>query len=398
MDAKHASKPAWHPLGMTTRPLRLLAVELARLELELVSPVATSHGMLRRRPVLLVRVTTDRAEGVGECPALAEPTYTSEYADGAELVLGSHLIPLLLERPDLGSVEEAMGRLEVIRGHHMAKSAIEMALLDAECRAAGRSLAARIGAPRPFVAAGATVGLAEEPGRVAAAVTAAVRAGYERVKCKVAPGRDVATLAAIRREHADLTLVADANGSYRLDRPGDLEALRAFEGFGLAALEEPLEAGDLAGHAALRQLIGVPILLDESAPDLHAIESAALLGAADAVSIKPARLGGVLRAAAAVHRCGELGLSCAIGGMFETGIGRAASLAVAGLPGLDLPGDLGASDRYFKTDLTAPHVLEGGRLAVPQGPGLGVALVHEVLPAVTVRSRGWRSAAARGAS
>ena len=376
----------------------MLAVELTRLELELLSPFVTSSGELLRRPLILVRVITDGAEGVGECSALAEPTYTAEYADAAEEVLANHLLPRLMASRRLASVEEAMGRLADVRGHAMAKAAVEMALLDAQGRTEGRSLASRLGAEHRLVPAGATVGLAEHPGAMLAAVRQAVEAGYGRVKCKIAPGRDLAPLAAVRTEYPALMLLADANGSYRLDSDDDLRALLALDGLGLVALEQPLAAGDLTGHATLRRRIETPLLLDESVSDLYALDAAVALEACDAVSVKPARLGGVLAAVDAVRRCERAGLSVAIGGMLESGVGRAASLAVAALGGQNFQCELGASDRYFSEDLTEPYLLHGGCLLVPDGPGLGVRLREEVLTAATVRVRSWRSSAGSTAS
>ena len=378
--------------------MRLIAVELTRLELELVKGLETSTGVLASRPVVLVRVVTDAGEGVGECAALAAPTYTAEYADGAEQVLATILIPRLFAVGDFDGPAGALAALEVVRGHPIAKAALEMALLDAEGHERNRSLAASIGARSSSVVAGATIGLAPGTREVLDAVEAAVEAGYERVKCKIAPGRDVGVLAAVRREHPGLVLLADANGSYRLERPDHRSALRQLDGLGLAALEQPLAAGDLVGHASLAVELETPVMLDESVPDLHALDNALALAACDAVSLKPARLGGIAAACEAVRRCVAAGVSCTVGGMLETGIGRAASLAVAALPGVDLPSELGASDRYFAEDLTAPHVLVAGRLAVPDGPGLGIELAARVVAAHTVRTRRLASSGPPGLS
>ncbi len=367
--------------------MRLLAAELIRLELELARTVASGAGEHRRRPVVLVRLETDVGRGWGECAALAAPSYTEEHADGAEQVLADHLLPLLLRRAGPGEgVEAALGRLAAVRGHPMAKAAIEMALLDAELRAGGRSLGVHLGATRTAVPAGATVGIGP-PAAVLAEVAEAVEAGIRHVKCKIAPGADLSIVGPVREAYPGLDLSVDANGAYRLDRREDLDGLRALDALGLSAMEQPLAADDLVGHRELCRLLDTPVLLDESVPSLGLLEASIALGACDGVSLKPARLGGLLVARAAERRCASAGLHAGVGGMFETGLGRAASLAVAALPGVDLVGDLGPSERYFSPDLTEPVRLVGGELAVPSSPGIGAEPLEEVLEAATVRSR-----------
>ncbi len=369
--------------------VRIAAVELRRLELELVTPLRTAGGTHRHRPLLLVRVETDDAEGWGECDALAEPNYADEYADGAEVALAEGLIPLLFgdgRTAALGSTAEALLRLDVVPGNSMAKSAVEMALTDAELRSAGRSLAATLGVTRWAIPAGATVGLGATSSVVAAA-RAAVADGYRRVKLKIAPGRDVEPLAAVRRELPDVALVADANGSYDLSNRDHRAALAAIDALGLAGIEQPLPPRDLAGAARLVAESATPVILDESIDSLAALEAALAARACAGVSVKLARLGGI-RAGVRVHdRCVTAGVHLAVGGMLEAGIGRAAATALGALGGFDLPGDLGASGRYFRPDITAPVELVAGELPVPTGPGLGVEVDAEAVAAATARKR-----------
>ncbi|HUZ21675.1 MAG TPA: o-succinylbenzoate synthase [Acidimicrobiales bacterium] len=363
--------------------MELHAVELIRLELPLVVSLATSAGEHAVRPIVLVRLITDSGEGYGECEALAEPIYTEEYADGAARVLADHLVPRLLAGGPLEASSPAaagLERLRPVRGHRMAKAAVEMALLDAWLRGEGRSLADFLGATSRHVPAGATVGIvptAEVLGRVAAAAAA----GYRRVKLKIGPGHDVEPIGAVRAEFPALVLAADANGAYRLDDPGDRRALELIDGLGLAALEQPLAAEDLVGHAELAAALVTPVVLDESVADEQDLQAALALGACVGVSLKAARLGGLLAACRVRDRCLAAGVRMAAGGMLETGLGRAASLALAGCPGFDLPGDLGGSERYFVPDLTPAHRVVDGELAVPDGPGLGVEPRPDVLAA-----------------
>ena len=310
--------------------------------------------------------------------ALAEPTYSEEDAEGAVAVLLDHLGPRVVaapgpsEAPDaVAAAEAALEAMGPVRGHRMAKAAIEMAVLDAGLRAEGRSLAAALGASRERVVAGATVGLQPSTADLVAAAGRAVEAGYRRLKCKVAPGPSAAQVAAVRRELPGLEVAVDANGTYRLEDPDHLASLHLLDVLGLVALEQPLDPDDLLGLARLAGELDTLVLLDEAVRTPGQLEAAFALGAGDGLVVKPGPCGGVLTAARLARRCGALGWSCALGGMLETGLGRAASLAVAALPAFDLPGDLGGSDRYFARDLTEPHVAEAGELAVPSAPGVG---------------------------
>jgi O-succinylbenzoate synthase len=369
----------------------VLAVELRRLDLELVRSLSTSGGTHARRPVLIVRAETDVGTGWGECEALEAPTYTEEYADGAEQVLVEFLVPLLLGAGrSFGGAADALRALAPVRGNRMAKAALEMALLDAELRAVGESLARRLGATRRSVVAGATVGTGA-PGTVVADVAEAVAAGFTSVKCKIAPGLDIAPLRAVRASFPDLGLSVDANGAYRFDVEEDRSALEALDALDLAAIEQPLAPEDLAGHAQLTARLRAPVLLDESIDSPASLEAALAMRACDGISVKAARLGGALTALTVHDRCVAAGVRLAAGGMLETGLGRAVSLAVAALPGFDLPGDLGPSERYFSPDVTAAHLIDDGALAVPDGPGIGVEPITAVLEAATVRTRTLRA-------
>jgi O-succinylbenzoate synthase len=362
-------------------------VELIRLELTLVTPLVTSQGIHDDRPVLLVRITTDDAVGTGECSALAEPTYTAEYADEAERVLERVLIPQLLAHgPDAEDAASFFSRLEGIPGHPMAKAAIELALLDAQLRAEGRSIADFVGATRDFIEAGATIGIAT-PSDSARAAHDLVEAGFGRIKVKIAPGADAAVVVAVRRAVGISPRISvDANGAYRADDGEDLRRLRALDALGLAAIEQPFPADDLAAHVMLRRMIRTPVILDESIVSTHDLKRSISLGAADAVSIKPARLGGVAASMEICRLARAGGLELVVGGMLESGIGRAAAICLAASDGFTMPGDLGPSGRYFTHDLTEPHRMVDGMLAVPRGPGIGVAIDEDAIRSATTRS------------
>lgn len=350
-----------------------VAVELRRIRLPLARPLASAHGVETERHIVLVAATgPDGTVGWGECAALGRPTYTGEWTAGAWAVLTEELAPAAVARRPSGVV-----------GHPMATAALSTAVLDARLKAAGTSLAAELGVDGGrAVASTAVTGTGARVDELLASVAVDLAAGHRSVKVKIRPGWDVEPLHALRDAWPDLDLAADGNGAYTT---ADRAHLVGLDRFGLAYLEQPLPADDLVAAAALAERMATPIALDESLTSPGAVATALALGAADVVSIKPGRLGGIDRAAAVAVLAAERGVDAFVGGMLETGVGRAAALAVAALPGCSLPTDLGPSARYFSADLTPPFVLDGGgRLAVPSGPGIGVAPDLDRVDDVTV--------------
>jgi o-succinylbenzoate synthase len=347
--------------------LRVREIELRRVHLPLVRPFRTALGTDTARDALVVRIATDTGTGWGECVAPREPFYAAEWVGGAQAVIREFLGPLLLSEPVTS--EALSDRMARVKAHPMAKAALEMAVLDAELRAAGISLAERLGAVHTSVECGVAVGIAGSVAELLEEVGSYVDAGYRRVKLKIRPGWDIEAVAAVRQHFADLAIQVDANGSYTL---ADATALGALDPFDLLLIEQPLAEHDLLGHAGLARLIETPICLDESITSARVAREAIEIGACSIVCIKPGRVGGYLEAVRVhdVSRDHHVPVWC--GGMLETGLGRAANLALAALPGFTLPGDISASDRDFTRDLTEPFVLVDGRLPVPSGPGIGI--------------------------
>lgn len=361
--------------------MRLDHVELRRIRLALPAPFRTSSGALTDREVLLVHVVGPDTEGWGECAALSEPTYSSEYVDGAAHVIRHHLLPRLM-RLAQPSAELVAPTLAPLKGHRMAKSALEMAILDAELRLRGVSLASHLGAVHDRVAVGVSVGIAASISELLETVGRFLDDGYVRIKLKIAPGWDIEPVRAVRERFGDdVWLQVDANAAYTL---ADTERLRRLDPFHLLLIEQPLAEDDIAGHAALARQIRTPVCLDESITSARAAVDAIDRGACTVVNIKPGRVGGYLEARRVHDVCAARGVPVWCGGMFETGLGRAANLALAALPNFTLPGDISESRRYWARDLTASLVLEAGRLRVPDGPGLGVSPDPDVLAEVTV--------------
>jgi O-succinylbenzoate synthase len=290
-------------------------------------------------------------------------------------VLEHHLVPAVL----------ADGDAAAIAGHPMAKAALEVALLDLGLQRADRRLVDELGGHGGPVAVGAVVGITPSIEDLLIEVGRRVAEGYTRIKLKIRPGWDREPLAAVRTEHPTLALWADANGDYGEEHLADLCAL---DDLGLGLIEQPFAADELMLHAALAETLDTPVCLDESVTSVGSLRTAIEIGACDALNIKAGRVGGLRIALQLVTICREHDIDAWCGGMLETGIGRAANLALATVPGITLPGDLSASARYFERDLTAPFELgPGGTLAPPPGPGIGIAPDPDALAAFTTSVR-----------
>ncbi len=359
--------------------MKIDAVELRRLRMPLVAPFRTSFGVEHERDVLLVRAITPDAEGWGECVALQEPIYSPEYVDGAQDVIRTHLLPRIFGATDVGASAVAE-LLAPVKGHQMAKAAIEMALLDAELRAQDVALARHLGAVRGAVDCGVSVGIHDTIPALLDTVAKHIDEGYRRIKLKIEPGWDVEPVGATRERFPDVPLQVDANTAYTLADARHLAKLDAFE---LLLIEQPLPEDEVLAHAELAKQLKTPVCLDESITSARAAADAIALGACAIVNIKAGRVGGYLEARRIHDVCAAHGVPVWCGGMLETGLGRAANVALAALPNFTLPGDTSASDRYFHRDITEPFVLEDGRLRVPEGPGLGVTPLPDVLDDVT---------------
>lgn len=362
--------------------MKLTGVEIRTIEVPLVSPFRTSFGTETVREALLLRAVTDEAEGWGECGAGTAPLYSSEYTHAAADVLSRFLVPALAGVTDLDAHKVAPA-LAPFKGHRMAKAALETAILDADLRARGVALGQALGAVRDTVPCGVSVGIAESIPALLDTVAGYLEAGYLRIKLKIEPGWDVEPVRAVRERFGAIPLQVDANTAYRR---GDARHLARLDPFDLLLLEQPLAEDDLVGHAELAARITTPICLDESIVSARAAADAIALGACRVVNIKPGRVGGYLEARRIHDVCAAHDVPVWCGGMLETGVGRAANVALAALPGFLLPGDTSASDRYYRTDITPPFRLEDGHLAVPTGPGLGVTPIPDVLDAVTVNT------------
>jgi len=355
------------------------------LEIPLVRPFRTSFGSQSVRDVVLVEAVSEAGvSGWGECVTMAWPGYSAEYTRGAVNVMREFLIPTLMPlvvasaeggtaTPAPDSVRSA---LALMQGNPMAKSAIETALLDLWLKQRNLSLGEFLGATRDQVDCGVSVGISSSIEELMIEVGQYVDEGYRRIKLKVEPGWDVDALRAVREQWPEIPLQVDANQAYRRS---DADHLAKFDEFDLLLIEQPLPEDDLLGHRLISSVVSTPICLDESILSVDSAESAIEFGATTIINIKPGRVGGFLAARDIHDLCVERSIPVWCGGMLETGVGRAANIALAALPGFVLPGDTSASNRYYKEDVTEPFVLVNGQLRVPTNPGIGVEPIAENL-------------------
>lgn len=369
--------------------MRILEFALHTIALPLVTPFTTSFSTQTERRVLILELTAEvdgaLVVGWGECGALTEPVYSSEYLDGVLDVTTAHLFPRLAAASavDELTAEAVAGLLGKVVGHRMAKAAIEMAVLDAQLRAAGVSFKNYLGVARDRVPSGVSVGIQDSIPRLLDVVAGYLAEGYLRIKLKIQPGWDIEPVRAVREAHPDTPLQVDANAAYTL---ADAEHLAGLDAFGLVLIEQPLGEEDMRHHALLAQRMRTPMCLDESVVSAASAEDAIALGAAAIINIKPSRVGGYLEARRIHDVALAHGTPVWCGGMLETGIGRAANAALAGMPGFTVTGDISASGRFYAQDITEPFELVDGHILIPDVPGLSAQPHRQRLAEATVSS------------
>jgi O-succinylbenzoate synthase len=360
--------------------MKIQEIELSTIHLPLVRPFRTSFGTQTSREVLMVKVTNENGTvGWAECVAMSEPLYSPEYVIGCLDLMKRFLIPTLRAKENL-TAEDVPVVLKSFLGGQMAKAALETAILDAQLKDSGISLAKYLGATKTKVECGVSVGIANNLEELVEEVKSYVDAGYRRIKLKIEPGWDYEAVKTIRNLYPDMPLQVDANQAYSRS---DGKLLAKLDEFNLLLIEQPLDEHDILGHALLAKEVKTPICLDESIISLQSAEDALALKATTVINIKPGRVGGYIESKKIHDLCVKNNIPVWCGGMLETGIGRAANLALAALPGFTLPGDTSASARYFKQDITTPFVMDDGYLTVPTGPGIGIEPDLEFLNSIT---------------
>jgi O-succinylbenzoate synthase len=373
---------------MTT--ITIDAIHLHRVVMPLVEPLRTSFGIDAVRPVLLVEIQAGDLTGWGECTAVEEPGYCYETVETAYHILKRFLIPAL-EGQTLAHPADAVRLMDFVRGHPLTKASLESAVWELFAQAEGLSLADLLWQQYPLsdphrtsVTAGVSIGIQPSIDETLAIIEKRLEEGYGRIKLKIAPGWDVELTAAVRQAYPDILLMLDANSAYTLDDAAHLTTLDQFD---LLMLEQPLAHDDIYEHSKLQRQLETPICLDESIMCANDVRLALEIGACQIINLKPPRVGGLWEACAIHKLCYDEDVPLWIGGMLETGIGRAQNMAVAALPGVTLPSDLSATNRYFAPDITdPPFVLNGNSTVdVPDQIGSGVEVVPERLVAFAAR-------------
>ncbi len=362
-------------------PLRVHAVEIRLLRLDLVEPFETSFGRVGSRLIVLVKLEGEGLEGWGEIVAGERPLYSYETVGTALHVVREYFAPALLRAP-LSGLAELAQRLSVYRGHPMARAGLELAFVDLLARSRGESVASVLGGVRERIAAGVSLGIQSRVADLLERIERYLGLGYRRIKLKIKPGWDVDVVAEVRRRFPGIPLSVDANAAYTL---ADRDHLKRLDGFSLLMIEQPLDHDDLLDHAELQRTLETVLCLDESISGVRAARQAIALGSCGIVNLKVGRVGGYAEALAIHELCLSRGVPLWCGGMLESGVGRAHNIALASLPGFTMPGDISASRRYFARDIIIPEVevSADGMVEVPRGAGLGFEVDRDSVAAAT---------------
>ncbi|MHC4601373.1 MAG: o-succinylbenzoate synthase [Planctomycetota bacterium] len=358
-------------------------IELRIVSMPLVHPFRTSFGVQRDRWTVIVAAKAGMRTGYGESPVARTPGYSYETTETAFHVLRD-VFSLRLVGVEIDGPADLPRLFRGLKGHPMARAGLEGALWDLRARIEGVPLSALHGGTREAIDVGVSVGIQDSVDALLERIRAFLDEGYRRVKIKIEKGWDVEVAKEVRRAFPDLRLWADANQAYERK---DLERMKAIDEAGLELLEQPLHRDDILGHAAWRKALDTPICLDEGVGNEVQLETALGTCALGILNLKPPRVGGARTAIRIEERAVAEGVPVWCGGLLETGVGRLHNVALASREGFSLPGDLSASNRYFRNDLVDPPVRlsPGGTLQVPRGPGLGHAVDGDLLERVTRR-------------
>ena len=365
--------------------MKIEAIALREIRMPLVHFFETSFGRTTERRILLVTLHTDGPEGWGECVAGEDPFYSEESVDTAWYATEKHLAPALLGKT-IAKGADVPAKLERVRGHRMAKGALENAVWDAEAQERREPLWRLLGGTQAEIACGVSIGIQNSVEQLLEKISTELAAGYRRIKVKCKPGWDVSVFERIRGCWPEIVLSCDANSAYRLDQS---EHLKQFDRFNLLMIEQPLWHDDFYFHAQLQKQIKTAICLDEAIHGRRDAQAAIELGACRIINVKVGRVGGFSEAVAVHNVAQQSRIPVWCGGMLESGIGRAYNVALASLPNFSLPGDLSPSARYWARDIVSPEwtMDADGMVVVPTQPGIGVNVDVELIESLTVRKQ-----------
>jgi O-succinylbenzoate synthase len=363
--------------------MKIEAVTLREIQMPLVHFFETSFGRTYSRRILLVTAHCEGVDGWGECVAGEDPFYSSEWVESAWPTIIRYLAPAVMGR-NVESARECPGLFAKVRGHRMAKAALENALWDAEAKQKNLPLGKLLGGTRTEIPCGVSIGIQDSVEQLLDKIQIELAAGYRRIKVKVKPGWDVNVLERIRSRWADITLSCDANSAYTLDQ---VEHLRSFDQFNLLMMEQPLWDDDIFYHARLQKELRTSICLDESIVSARAAAAAIETGACRIINVKVGRVGGFTEAKKIHDVCQSQKIPVWCGGMLESGIGRAHNIALSTLENFRLPGDVSASKRYWKEDIIDPEVQISpqGMIAISEQSGTGYQIKEDLIEKLTTR-------------
>ena len=369
--------------------MRVEAVTLRRLQMRLKAPFETSFGATQERSVLLIELQADGLTGWSEITAMEAPTFNPETVSTSTIIVREVLVPAVLGKA-FQSADELPAAFAHIRGHEMARAGIENALWDVEAQQRNVPLFRLLGGTRTEIPCGVSIGLQASPEVLREKVAVEVSAGYQRIKLKIKPGKDLDFVRTIRKTFPQATLSVDANSAYTLQ---DTDHLKRFDEFNLLMMEQPLWWDDIYSHSKLQKALRTSLCLDESIQHIRDAATAIELGAARIINIKLGRVGGHSSAREMQAYCLSKNIPVWCGGMLESGVGRAHNIAVSSLPGYTLPGDVSASKRYWDEDNIEPEVEVSpqGTIRIPEKPGLGYHVRRDLIERRTVEKETWRA-------
>jgi O-succinylbenzoate synthase len=365
--------------------MKIESIHLRELNMPLAHPFETSFGVTTSRRILVVELISEGISAWGECVAGEHPYFSDEMIDTAWIITETELAPRLLEaNPDSG--RDCPEIFAQVRGHRMAKAALENAIWDLDAQKQKVSLSKLLGGTREIIPCGVSIGIQPTPEKLMQKIETEVAAGYQRIKLKCKPGWDSNIFKMVRERWPHILLSCDANSAYKLD---DAEHIASWDEFKLLMIEQPLWYDDFFFHAELQRRINTDICLDECIRNSRDARAALELGSGRILNIKVGRVGGFTEAIAVHDVAQQFGVAVWCGGMLETGIGRAHNIALSSLPNFSLPGDVSASKRYWAQDVIEPEVTVSaeGTITVPTTPGRGFEVMRDRIEAITVRSK-----------
>ena len=358
--------------------MRISEVRIIHYRAPLLEAFTTSFGTMKVRDTVLVMIRDKEGNiGWGEAPVDNGPWYNPETINTAIHVIKDYIVPALKDK-EIRHPCMLRGILSRIRGHNMAKAGVEFALWDLYAKRLGEPLYKVIGGVRNRVEAGLSIGVIGDMNRLLKSVALGLDKGYRRIKIKIKPGWDVLPVKTIRREYSDIPLQVDANAAYTLH---DRRVFQELDKYDLLMIEQPLHYDDLYMHSILQKTIRTPICLDESIKNIYDAMAGYSLGSYKVINIKPARVGGLCETLAIHWYASQHGIPVWIGGLLETGIGRAFQVAAATLPNIKYPCDISESSRFYTEENVEPPwtLRKDGTYSVPEKPGIGVEVRVDVI-------------------